>query len=196
MTTSPCDSLSGRLRDICTGGAGISPVKRRAYIDRWLSTGRLAADPDTHNESASPADQNSSGSSSSMTGAVPARKRKPARKKPATEPAPTSGPGTELHAMLENIGIRPSAHCPCRKMARKMDRWGVEGCRQNRQEIIDHIQQQMDARGWADKLAAASRAAVSGLAFRLNPLDIPGSLVDEAIRRAEVTSRSASAGSA
>lgn len=87
--------------------------------------------------------------------------------------------------MLEDIGIRPSAHCPCRKMARKMDRRGPQWCRENRQEIVDHIQQQMDSRGWKEKLTAAARATASGLAFHLNPLDIPGSLVDEAIRRAE-----------
>lgn len=47
MPQSPCESLVGRLRDICIGDAkGVSRKLRRAYIDRWLADGRLPADPD------------------------------------------------------------------------------------------------------------------------------------------------------
>lgn len=43
----PCESLTGRRRDICTGEAKtISQAKRRAYIERWLRDGSLPADPD------------------------------------------------------------------------------------------------------------------------------------------------------
>jgi hypothetical protein len=38
--------------------------------------------------------------------------------------------------------------------------------------------------------AAAARAVISGVAFRLNPLDPFGCLVDEAIRQAEVSRNS------
>lgn len=95
------------------------------------------------------------------------------------------GPGTELKTMLASVGIQPGANCPCREMMRKMNRWGVAGCREHRGEIVMHIQQQMQGRSWRDKLAAAAKAAANGLAFQLDPRDIPGSLVDEAIRRAE-----------
>lgn len=46
MADSPCNSLVGRLRDICTGDAkGVSRSLRNAYIDLWLSDGTLQADP-------------------------------------------------------------------------------------------------------------------------------------------------------
>lgn len=40
-----------------------------------------------------------------------------------------AGPGTELHALLRDwIGIEPTAECPCRSMAAKMDRLGPDWC--------------------------------------------------------------------
>lgn len=100
-------------------------------------------------------------------------------------PTPSQGPGTELKALLASVGIHPGPTCPCHDMARKMDEWGVTGCREHRGEIVMHIQGQMGNRSWREKLSAAAKATASGLAFRLSPTDIPGSLVDEAIRRAE-----------
>lgn len=88
--------------------------------------------------------------------------------------------------MLASVGIEPGPGCPCRDMMRKMDRWGITGCREHRGEIVMHVQEQMQNRSWRERLTAAARATASGLAFQLNPLDIPGSLVDEAIRRAEL----------
>lgn len=94
------------------------------------------------------------------------------------------GPGTELQGILASIGIKPGPTCPCLEMMRKMNRWGVDGCRRHRGEIVLHLQEQMAARSWNEKLSAAALATVSGIAFRLNPVDVPGSMVDEAIRRA------------
>lgn len=87
--------------------------------------------------------------------------------------------------MLASVGIEPGPSCPCRDMMRKMNRWGVAGCRQNRDIIIQHIRGQMEQRSWRKKLSAAARAVTNGLAFQLDRHDIPGSLVDEAILRAE-----------
>lgn len=37
--------------------------------------------------------------------------------------------GTELHAILRDwLGVEPTADCPCRSMAAKMDRLGPEWC--------------------------------------------------------------------
>jgi hypothetical protein len=168
MNDSPCDTLPGRLRDICTGAAGLSELKRRAYITRWIADGRLSADPGNAAE------------------VPPVHGILPGEQQIRKAETPQGGPGTELKAMLASIGIEPGARCPCRDMMRKMDVWGVTGCREHRGEIVLHVQEQMANRSWREKLAAASHAITGGLAFRLNPVDIPGSLVDEAIRRAAV----------
>ena len=43
--------------------------------------------------------------------------------------APENGPGTELHRMLANwFGIVPSANCPCRTMAARMNLLGPDWC--------------------------------------------------------------------
>ena len=39
-------------------------------------------------------------------------------------PAPTSGPGTELSALLKKFGIEPTPTCQCRAKAAEMDEIG------------------------------------------------------------------------
>jgi hypothetical protein len=72
-------------------------------------------------------------------------------------------------------------------MLAKMNRWGVDGCREHRAEIIAHLKAAYQETSWADFATASAKAIASGLAFSINPLDPFGSLVDEAIRRAEPT---------
>ncbi len=98
---------------------------------------------------------------------------------------PDFGPGTELKAIMASLGIEPSPTCDCNGKAIQMDLWGVEGCRENREQIIAWMREGQTRWGWKDKLAAAAAAVKSGLAFKLNPLDPYPSLIDEAIRRAE-----------
>ncbi len=54
----------------------------------------------------------------------------------APHPRPTSGPGTELKALLAKIGIHASPTCGCNKMAKQMDIWG--------QESLNHIEEIVD----------------------------------------------------
>ena len=58
---------------------------------------------------------------------------------PATASSPTSGPGTELHALLRDwLGIEPTPECRCRSMAKKMDARGPEWCEgDGMAEILD-----------------------------------------------------------
>lgn len=100
-------------------------------------------------------------------------------------PRPKGGPGTELMALLASLGIQSKPGCDCRWKAEAMDRWGVEGCRANRETIVGWLRKGQQRWGWAATLYAAARAVAGGVAFRLNPLDVCGSLADEAIRRAE-----------
>ena len=54
----------------------------------------------------------------------------------ATNLNSTSGPGTELKALLAKVGIHATPTCKCNKMARQMDAWG--------QESLDHIEEIVD----------------------------------------------------
>ena len=90
-----------------------------------------------------------------------------------------------MHAMLAELGIDPGPSCPCRRRMRQMDEWGVEGCREHREEIIGWLREGQERYGWGARITAGWRAVVSGLAWRINPGDPLGSLVDEAVRRAE-----------
>jgi hypothetical protein len=105
--------------------------------------------------------------------------------------APGYGPGTELKKFLESLGIEAGPTCDCRARADQMDAWGVDGCRSNREQIIQWMRDGQSRWGWRDKLAAAAKAVQIGLAFKPNPLDPFPSLVDESIRRAEIAQEEA-----
>jgi hypothetical protein len=112
----------------------------------------------------------------------------PADRPPHTVHAwpPGYGPGTELKKMLASMNINPSPSCDCNAKAALMDKNGVIWCRENRDMIVGWLKDGAPRWRWTDQITNALRAVASGLAFHLNPLDPFGSLVDEAIRRAEV----------
>jgi len=66
------------------------------------------------------------------------------------------GPGTELGAILESLGIKSSPTCDCKAKAREMDKWGIEGCETNREQIIQWIRDNQVRWGWKDKVEAAA----------------------------------------
>lgn len=68
-----------------------------------------------------------------------------------------------------------------------MDEWGAAGCREHRAEIVGWLQEAREKYGWSSRLTAGLRSVTSGLVFRIRLTDPLGSLVDEAIRRAEAT---------
>lgn len=66
---------------------------------------------------------------------------------PKTPPAPSSGPGTELKALLKDwLGIVASPNCSCNARARQMDEWGPDLCEQNLSTIVDWLGEQAAAR--------------------------------------------------
>lgn len=96
------------------------------------------------------------------------------------------GPGTELKGILASLGINPGAECGCHARARDMDRWGVNGCRVRRTEIVGWLYEEAQKQKWPRLLEAARRAVATGLVFNARIFIDPfGWLVDEAIRRAE-----------
>lgn len=94
-------------------------------------------------------------------------------------PLPPSGPGTELTAIFSELGIKPKASCGCKAKAAAMDAWGVEGCKERREEILAWMKEAYDTATWSEKAAAAWNAMRRGL-----PLTLAG-ILDLAIERAE-----------
>lgn len=98
---------------------------------------------------------------------------------------PIDGPGTELKQLLTELGIVSLGGCGCESKAAQMNRWGVDGCRENFKKIRNWIAAAQAKADWLTTITAATRAAASGIAIHIDPLDIPGSLVRLAIERAE-----------
>ena len=95
------------------------------------------------------------------------------------------GPGTQLENLLKLLGIAPRQGCGCASLRAEMDRWGIQGCTLHRDAILERLRNQARQYSWRDRLKAAALAAVTGLAFKLDPLDPFPGLLDEALRRAE-----------
>lgn len=61
--------------------------------------------------------------------------------------------GTRLTKVIERtvpqtlLTLVPKATCGCKDYAKKMDQWGLSGCLQRQQEILDHLVQQSDSMG-------------------------------------------------
>lgn len=95
------------------------------------------------------------------------------------------GPGTELKTLLGYMGFEMQLGCSCRAKAALMDQNGTQWCREHRDEIAGWLRESYQKLGWLDLPKAVALAASSGLMLKLNVLDPFGSLVDEAVRRAE-----------
>jgi hypothetical protein len=95
------------------------------------------------------------------------------------------GPGTELKRLLESLGVHNVENCSCRERMEEMNRWGVAGCKERRNEIVDWMREGAPRFGWSVVVGAAFKAVTLGLAFKLDWLDPFPAIADEAILRAE-----------
>ncbi len=105
-----------------------------------------------------------------------------------SDPLPRSiddGPGTELSAILDTLGITERVGCDCKTKMAQMNTWGVEGCREHVAEIVGWMQAGQTRWGWSERLMAAGKAVTTGLAFNVNWLDPFPSLIEHAIQIAE-----------
>ena len=83
-------------------------------------------------------------------------------------PTTTTGPGTHLANLLKWFGIKAKEKgCGCRSMQRKMDSNGPQWCRDNKEEILAHLEKEEKKRKLPFVKLAASK------------------LLDLAIRRSE-----------
>jgi hypothetical protein len=104
---------------------------------------------------------------------------------------PGFGPGTEMFRMLEALGVTERPGCSCKAVALQMDYWGPAICKQPEPYawILKNVKENSEKWTWAEKLQIGAKATLKregwALAFRLNPLRLEESLIDEAIRRAE-----------
>lgn len=94
----------------------------------------------------------------------------------------TSGPGTELKQLLAELGFRAKPDCGCEAKWRRMNEWGVGGCRANLDTILGWLTEAKNQAGWLETIRGAALAVTSGL--QIDPLDVEGSLVRIAIERA------------
>jgi len=99
--------------------------------------------------------------------------------------APDQGPGTELEALIAELGISTGAGCNCIHLRDQMNVWRADGCRKNFNTIVGQLKDNADKLGWLNVAAQVASAVARGAPFRLNPLKPFTSLVTEAIARAD-----------
>lgn len=101
---------------------------------------------------------------------------------------PRARPGRELTRLLNELDIHPSEKCGCEAKASQMDKWGPDGCREHRAEIIGWLKEAVQEINWQERIRAAGAMLRTDWFSVLDPF---GSLVDEAIRRSFQNSRQA-----
>ncbi len=146
--------LSGRLLQIAEGKSGLPLEKVEAYRERFFRMGFDLPEPDLSSIERDASLQ------------------------------PLSGPGTEFRKLIEALKIQAPLGCSCAVLESRMNGLGVHGCLHNREQLLDDIKKNAAKVSWLAKLLAVGPALISGLAFKVDPLDpIPG-LFDEAVRLA------------
>lgn len=102
------------------------------------------------------------------------------KKSESKPPLVLVGPGTELAAVLDILGIKMPDGCDCKKTMLKMNEYGVQGCREKFDEIVQKIKDNQERWGWKDKLGNWRAAGWNYMKHRelwrwVNPLNpIPG----------------------
>jgi hypothetical protein len=57
------------------------------------------------------------------------------------------GPGSVLAGLFQSLGFKQEGGCGCAEMQNKMNAWGVEGCREHQDEILDFLEAKAKAQG-------------------------------------------------
>jgi len=94
----------------------------------------------------------------------------------------TTGPGSQLRAILRDLGVGDFPGCDCPARIAQMNEWGPAGCRENFATIRGWLLEGAAA-DWLGTIKAAAAALAGGLP--IDPLDPAGGLVRLAIERAE-----------
>ena len=91
------------------------------------------------------------------------------------------GPGSELFRLNADLGIVEKPGCDCRFLQGEMDRVGVVGCREQREQFLKRLRANADKYSWWDYLKAGANAVRLGLATRVNWTDSLPDLFDLAV---------------
>jgi hypothetical protein len=105
-----------------------------------------------------------------------------------TYDAGQKGPGTQFKLLTGQLGLHNRGGCNCDKLLKRMNEYGVAGCREHRYELLAYLHDNASRYGWTDKAKAGILAIRTGLLFRIDPFDPIGSLFDEAVRLADIAS--------
>lgn len=176
-----CEHLKSGTCDVATSIAGCSATVRPEDCRLCLSNDHPRCDNSVTFGIAARAYEKKYGSAADLLRRRSGRLMNPVRLSKILD---GSGVGSNLWRLLESIGIRHTANCPCLEWAERMNVWGPIGCRLARKEIVDHMRSSSSNYGWGDIAIAVVKVVESGLARRLSVTDPYGSLLDEAIRTA------------
>lgn len=97
------------------------------------------------------------------------------------------GVGDHLKELNAELKIRMKQGCNCPALLAEMNALGVDGCRQNRTRLVKSLAENAAKYTWGETFTAAVNSLKTGLAWQIDLLDPYGSLLDEAIRRADST---------
>ena len=101
------------------------------------------------------------------------------------------GPGTELKKILDELGFKQKASCPCAEVQAKMDQWGADGCLEpeNHRWIVTQLSMTSAKYLWRDHLHAAATILLNPkhwlFGLSIDPTNIIGSVLDQAIKAAK-----------
>ncbi len=84
-----------------------------------------------------------------------------------------------MESLLRTMGFNEGLGCGCNDFKRKMELWGPQGCRDNKNTIREWLKEKKQDVGILQMLMGGIAGVLNG-----QPLTIDG-LIDEAIRRAE-----------
>ena len=94
-----------------------------------------------------------------------------------------AGPGSNLLELTSELELKPSSNCDCHARAKQMDEWGASGCKEHYEGIIGWLKESFKEVTWADTFRGYRKARKTKWFRTLAPFE---SILDEAIRRAEV----------
>jgi hypothetical protein len=92
------------------------------------------------------------------------------------------GVGREVEKILKSFGVAMPICGECRLWIDRMNKWGPDGCEQNREEILKRLRQHAVALNIRDKLRMGIGAFYTGFWRKVRWYDPAPGILDEAIR--------------